>query len=138
MPPASTVTDNVPLTCPCESGLMFENCCQQVIVGAVTAKTAEALMRSRYTAYVVRDSAYLLATWHPSTRPSDLNLDPEQRWLGLKIMPEQTAGVETHCQVEFIARYKIAGRAHRMHERSRFICENGTWFYLDGEFPSAN
>jgi SEC-C motif domain protein len=91
-------------------------------------------MRSRYTAYTCLDARYLLATWHASTRPPELVLDaePKPQWLGLNIV-NCTDGQADHDSgtVEFIARYKINGRAQRLHEASRFSRENGRWYYLD-------
>lgn len=93
-------------------------------------------MRSRYSAYVLELTDYLLATWHTTTRPARLDLDEEPRpqWLGLQIR-RATTGANT-AAVEFVARYRVAGRAHRLHEISRFRCEAGCWYYLDGEFPT--
>lgn len=91
-------------------------------------------MRSRYTAFTLGRDAYLLATWHPDFRPSALNLaeDPPTKWLGLAVKRfEQTD--DTHAVVEFVARYKIGGRAHRLHETSRFVREDGHWLYQDGD-----
>lgn len=89
-------------------------------------------MRSRYTAYVLADEAYLLATWHPDTRPAQLELAQEApvKWLGLAIKRHEDDGAG-HAIVEFVARYKIAGRAHRLHEISRFVREQGRWLYVD-------
>lgn len=94
-------------------------------------------MRSRYCAYVMALEAYLHATWHPSTRPTalDLSTDKETRWLGLEVRRHEMTGADTAI-VEFVARYKIGGRAHRLHEISRFVREDGRWYYLDGEFPA--
>jgi SEC-C motif-containing protein len=94
----------------------------------------EALMRSRYTAYVLEDAAYLLATWHPDTRPQALHFDqpPRPKWLGLSIKRRAETDA-SHGLVEFVARYKIDGRAFRMHETSRFERIEGRWFYRDGE-----
>lgn len=90
-------------------------------------------MRSRYTAYVLCKEAYLLDTWHPSTRPAHISFEPEQRWLGLKIIEAKVNG-DTSAEVEFIARYRIGGAtAARLHERSRFVRDGGRWFYLDGD-----
>lgn len=91
-------------------------------------------MRSRYAAYVLQRAPYLLATWHPTTRPSSLDLDsaPQPRWLGLAVKRHEGQG-EDGAIVEFVARYKIGGRAYRLHETSRFVREQGDWFYLDGE-----
>jgi SEC-C motif-containing protein len=96
---------------------------------------AEALMRSRYTAYVFRLEAYLRASWHPSTRPQRLDLDDDgaaAKWLGLEIKRHEITGPDSAI-VEFIARYKVGGRAQRLHEVSRFVRENGLWYYLDVE-----
>lgn len=93
-------------------------------------------MRSRYCAYVHEQVEYLLATWHESSRPASLDLNRERpdRWLGLKIV-NKDAGQKNDTQgsVEFIAKYKLQGKAYRMHEKSRFLQENGKWYYLDGE-----
>jgi SEC-C motif-containing protein len=102
-----------------------------------TAPTAEALMRSRYSAYVLALEHYLLATWHSSTRPTQLDLaaDEKTQWLGLEIKRHEKTGADSAI-VEFVARYKTGGRAHRLHETSRFIREDGRWHYVDGEFST--
>jgi SEC-C motif-containing protein len=94
-------------------------------------------MRSRYTAYVLALEPYLLATWHISTRPPHIDLAAEARirWLGLEVKRHLSNGPDSAI-VEFVARYKIAGRAQRLHETSRFVREDGRWFYLDGKFPA--
>lgn len=89
-------------------------------------------MRSRYTAFVREDARYLLATWHASTRPSTLAFDPGARWLGLEVRRHQHLGA-MHAEVEFVARHRLAGRAVRLHETSRFVCEDGRWWYVDGD-----
>lgn len=96
-------------------------------------------MRSRYSAYVLDDGDYLLATWHPSTRPAELTLDARLQWLGLDIRrcehggPDDEQGI-----VEFVARGKVNGRAERLHEVSRFVKEEGRWFYVDGELQERS
>jgi SEC-C motif-containing protein len=97
---------------------------------------AEALMRSRYCAYLLRDEAYLLATWHATTRPAwlDLSAGPGTQWLGLEVR-RHVANGEDGAVVEYIARFRIGGRAQRLHETSRFVREDGRWYYVDGEFP---
>lgn len=119
--------------CPCRSGKSFQDCCQPCLQGSAAA-TAEVLMRSRYTAYVIEDEPYLLASWHPVTRPPSLDFDPSARpqWLGL-VIRRYSVSDENHAVVEFVARYKINGRGFRMHETSRFERINGGWYYLDGE-----
>jgi SEC-C motif-containing protein len=93
-------------------------------------------MRSRYSAYVLEDEEYLLASWHPSTRPERLGLGEGGRvkWLGLKILAARAGGPEdSEGMVEFVARYKGDGRATRLHERSRFERIEGRWLYVDAE-----
>ena len=89
-------------------------------------------MRSRYSAYVLGMEDYLLATWHPSTRPAALNLDPESKpkWLGLEVKAH--AASDDTATVKFVARCRVGGRAQRLHETSRFVREDGRWFYMDG------
>lgn len=91
-------------------------------------------MRSRYSAYVLGLEPYLLATWHASTRPAALHLAEEAgtKWLGLEVKRQQAQDA-SHATVEFVARYRIAGRGHRLHETSRFVCEDGRWLYVDGD-----
>ena len=94
-------------------------------------------MRSRYTAFVLGLEDYLIKTWHPNTRPTQLNLaeDPPTKWLGLRIKRTENTS-ETTAIVEFVARYKIAGKAERLHETSQFELMDGRWYYLSGEFKS--
>ena len=121
--------------CACESGLAFKDCCQPILTGD-PAPSPEALMRSRYTAYTLADTAYLLKSWHPTTRPASVELNPDQRWLGLKI--KDTSNTEAEGYVEFVARFKIGGKGHRLHERSRFIKDGAEWFYFDGELQPSS
>ena len=123
--------------CPCGSGNLLDACCGHYHEG-LPAPCAEALMRSRYAAYVMQFEAYVLDTWHAGTRPPSLDLqqDTATRWLGLEIRRHQTTGADS-ALVEFVARYKIAGRAFRLHEISRFVREDGGWYYVDGTFPDA-
>jgi SEC-C motif-containing protein len=120
--------------CPCGSGQEFAACCGRFIVDNETAATAAALMRSRYTAYALGNEPYLLNTWHVSTRPTSLNLgeQPAPQWIGLKILRHEPLD-DTHAIVEFVARYKVNGRAFRLQETSRFLKENGRWFYVDAD-----
>lgn len=91
-------------------------------------------MRSRYTAYTLQEEPYLLSTWHVSTRPQVLGLNDETptKWLGLEVKRHESQD-DDHAIVEFVARYKVNGRAHRLHEVSRFVREGGQWFYVDGQ-----
>lgn len=88
-------------------------------------------MRSRYSAFVVGDRDYLMTTWHGSTRPVALTLDPDIRWTGLEIANAHEA--DDRAVVEFRARYRERGVAGAQHERSRFVRRAGRWFYLDGD-----
>ena len=96
------------------------------------APDAEHLMRSRYSAFALERADYLLATWHSSTRPALLDFDAGAKWLGLEVREHKTTGADT-AEVEFVARYRVDGRAVRLHERSRFVREDGRWFYVDGD-----
>lgn len=87
-------------------------------------------MRSRYSAYVMCLDDYLVATWHPETRPADLSTSAATKWLGLEVRRHVQQG--DTAEVEFVARYREGGRARRMHENSRFVREQGRWLYVDG------
>jgi SEC-C motif domain protein len=121
--------------CPCGSGRAYAGCCAPWHRGE-PAPTAEALMRSRYSAYVLNLADYLLATWHASTRPDSLADDAPPRWLGLEVKRHEQHDA-THAIVEFVARYRAGGRGHRLHETSRFVREDGRWYYIDGDFADA-
>jgi len=104
-----------------------------LITGEAKAATAEALMRSRYRAYTLLDTDYLRRTWHPATCPADLRTDPDARWLGLSIKVTTAGGEHDQAgEVEFVARFKLAGRGFRLHECSRFERLHGDWVYIDG------
>ncbi|MFI9753707.1 YchJ family protein [Streptomyces collinus] len=120
-------------SCPCGLPQPYEACCCRYHSGAAAAPTAEALMRSRYCAFVKGDAGYLLRTWHPRTRPGTLELDPGMRWTGLEILGTG-GGSAFHSAgtVEFRASY----RGGSLHERSSFERVDGAWVYVDGEFPA--
>jgi SEC-C motif-containing protein len=136
--------------CPC-GGAAYASCCGPFIDGAAVPQTAEQLMRSRYSAYTLGLEDYLRATWHADSIPDGPIVDriaPPQ-WLGLEVksalrLRQRKANLPEmpdHDTVEFVARYKIGGRAHRLHEVSRFVREADSdgvarWFYVDGSFPS--
>jgi SEC-C motif-containing protein len=131
---SSDAENRTPAPCPCGAPLPLHQCCGRVHAGTAPAATAEALMRSRYSAFALGDRAYLLRSWHPTTRPTDLTLDPGQRWTHLEIL-STTGGGLLHADgtVEFRAHYRTAdGRPGSMHETSRFVRENGHWVYVDG------
>ena len=117
--------------CPC-GGKQIHTCCGPFLAGTAVADTVEKLMRSRYSAYVTGAEDYLKATWHPCTRPQDTITDPSMKWLGLEVKSvTQDADQGT---VSFVARCRVAGKGHRLQETSRFVREDGLWFYVDGEF----
>ena len=120
--------------CPCGPTLQFVHCCGRCLghFDDTPAPDAGSLMRSRYSAFVLLDSDYLLATWHPDKRPTDFQFESGAKWLGLEVRDHASVDA-SHAEVEFVARYRLAGKAVRLHERSRFVRENGRWFYLDGD-----
>jgi SEC-C motif-containing protein len=126
--------------CPCgrldakQRSVAYADCCGRFVdhFNEVPAPDAEHLMRSRYSAFVLERADYLLATWHSSTRPASLDFDVGAKWLGLEVREHKVAGADT-AEVEFVARYRVDGRAVRMHERSRFVREDGRWLYVDGD-----
>lgn len=121
--------------CACGSGRTYAACCQPWHAGA-PALTAETLMRSRYSAFVMELESYLLATWHRSTRPPAVEFESGTRWLGLTVKAAGDNGPDL-AHVEFVARYRVGGgSAVRLHERSRFVRESGVWFYMDGTTPT--
>ncbi|MEU6574583.1 YchJ family metal-binding protein [Streptomyces sp. NPDC046805] len=121
-------------SCPCGLAEPYEKCCGRFHSGVLAASTAEALMRSRYSAFVKGDVAYLLRTWHPRTRPSRLDLDPGMRWTGLEVL-DASDGSAFHATgtVTFRASY----RGGSLQERSRFERVDGAWVYVDGDFLDA-
>jgi SEC-C motif-containing protein len=124
----------VPEICPCQN-TKYANCCG-IYHGGKSAENAEKLMRSRYSAYVLELEDYLLKTWHHSTRPTEPLFDGQKtQWLELKVKNHQVSDNPNTATVEFVAIYKVNGKAHRLHELSRFVREYNQWFYVDGDFP---
>ena len=132
-----------PSPCPCgrtpRSGkaLALEACCGRYLddFDNTPAPDAESLMRSRYSAFVLGRTDYLRNTWHISHRPAHVGPDEGTRWLGLEVKAHSATGAD-HAEVEFVARYRPAvgsGPAVRIHEKSRFVRENGRWYYVDGD-----
>jgi SEC-C motif domain protein len=123
--------------CPCGrttdkgQALSFDACCGPYHTKQ-NAPDAESLMRSRYSAFVCGDVPYLLATWHSSQRPATLELETGAKWLGLQIKQHRSTSQDT-AEVEFVARFRVGGKAIRQHERSRFVREDGRWYYADGD-----
>ena len=120
--------------CPCGSSRAYWECCGRYISGEAAAPTAEQLMRSRYTAFARSEAQYLLDSWHPEKRPSRVRLDEKQKWIGLSIKSTEDGQAGDDCgRVEFVARFKVDGKGHRLHENSRFEKIDGRWYYTDGE-----
>lgn len=126
--------------CPCGKG-KYAACCGRFHSGAVIPATADVLMRSRYSAFALRDEAYLRATWFPDTLPEEeLTGETDVKWIGLDIVKHTWVKDSDDATVEFVARFKVAGRAHRLHEISNFVREPDDegklrWYYVDGVFP---
>ena len=131
--------------CPCgrlnaagKAPLAYADCCGRWLEaaaadGAATPPDAHSLMRSRYSAFVLEREAYLLDSWAASHRPADIAFEPGVKWLGLEVRSQRRTGAAA-AEVEFVARQKpVHGPAVRLHERSRFVCDNGRWLYVDGD-----
>ncbi|GAB1384854.1 YchJ family metal-binding protein [Melaminivora sp.] len=140
MNPAGALAVAPQAACPCgdqQAGRprRYADCCGRYLEAGTgqTAPDAERLMRSRYSAFVLQRGDYLLATWHASRRPARVEFEPGARWLGLQVRQQRQTGPDS-AEVEFIARQRQpTGRAWRLHERSRFVREQGRWYYLDGD-----
>ena len=143
MTSASALQAALPKLCPCggapaaikrkgaEAG--FADCCGRYIVQEQLPPDALHLMRSRYTAFVLENEAYLLRTWQKTNRPGKLEFDVGAKWLGLDIKDYVQKGLQEGqetAEVEFVARVRVAGKATRLHERSRFVCQDGQWLYV--------
>lgn len=117
--------------CPCGSAMRYDGCCGRLHRGDAEAGTAEQLMRARYSAFATRDEAYLLRTWHPSTRPPGVVVDPADEWLGLEVLASSGGGLlDAEGTVEFRARYRRGGQPGVVRERSRFARHDQRWVYV--------
>jgi len=129
---------NPEMICPCCSSdktkRLFSKCCQNYIERIALPETAEMLMRSRYSAYVIENSEYLLDSWHPDTSPDNIEFDPKTKWLGLKvILCTKGKKHDNEGWVKFVARYKVDGKAHRLEEHSYFTKSKGQWLYISAK-----
>ena len=125
--------------CPCLSGELYGDCCGRFHGGDAEAPTAEQLMRSRYSAFVVLDAGYLLRTWLPETRPAALELDPEIQWRRLDIVSTTRGGpLDTEGTVEFKAHFRHDGERGVHHETSRFVRVDRRWYYVDVAADAVN
>ena len=124
--------------CPCGSGEAFEACCGPYLSGEAVAPTAETLMRSRFTAYARQAFDYLTESWHSTTRPPELRAGDEAHveWTRLEVLDRVAGGEgDEEGEVEFIAHYRLDGKPAQIRERSRFVREEGRWYYVDGHEP---
>jgi SEC-C motif-containing protein len=135
------------LECPCGGNAgktSYERCCGRFIDGGQIPDQPADLMRSRYTAFALRNEAWLRATWWPETLPDEAVAgEDDVKWIGLKIVGQNHAGNSDQATVEFIARFKIGGRAHKLHEISNFTRAPDAagaprWYYVDGDFPDES
>lgn len=126
------------MRCPCRKKsetVAYAACCEPYHKGDRAAPTAEALMRSRYCAFALSKADYLRDTWHGSKRPLRLDFNPGEEWLQLRIVATKTE--HDRATVEFIARSRLGGASRTLHEVSRFVRENGRWFYVDGDIEQG-
>ncbi len=134
MHPIITADDS----CPCGRGDAYGECCGRFIGGQQAPPTAEQLMRSRFTAFVLADESYLLRTWDKSTRPLGIDFDSELHWTRLHVLSSSRGGpFDDVGHVHFVALYRTRDGRGRLEEISSFARRNGTWFYVDGEFPAS-
>ena len=126
--------------CLCGSSLSYQQCCELLHTGLAHALTAEALMRSRFTAYAMHNGAYLLNTWEANTRPNDIDFSKDTgEWIELNIISTKKGGAkDSKGIVEFKAHFTLDGEPRIMSEISRFIKKQGRWLYLDGKVKSIN
>jgi SEC-C motif domain protein len=130
--PASPAVPDAGAPCPCGRARPYADCCGRWHADPAATPDAEALMRSRYSAFVLGLAVHLRATWAPETCPPVIEPDPPGlRWLGLEVRRHRLIDAD-HAEVEFVARSKLGGRAHRLHETSRFERRDGRWLYVDG------
>ena len=123
-------------SCPCGSQKEYPQCCGIYIDGDERAPTPETLMRSRYTAFTKQKMEYIVATWHPETRPEELSEDEPSNWIGLEILNSSEDGEDG--EVEFIAKLIYDGKIETLHELSEFERIDGAWLYVQGEFKNEN
>ena len=131
MPPDTT-------NCLCGSGVPYSQCCELLHSGQSTALTAEALMRSRFTAYAMHNDAYLLSTWDLASRPTAVDFSKDTgEWTRLEIVMLKKGMAKDHKGiVEFKAHFTVDGEQRVMNEISRFVKKQGQWFYQDGKVKS--
>lgn len=126
--------------CPCGSAVEYSLCCHQYVSGEQVAPDPSHLMRSRYCAFVMKDADYLIKTWHPDCNAAAFHDEisagfTSTEWLGLTVFEQSGAESDELGYVSFVARFRENGKAGVILERSRFLKENGRWYYIDGTRP---
>jgi SEC-C motif-containing protein len=122
------------MVCPCGFGDRFDACCGRFHASTETPATAALLMRSRFSAFAVADPDYLIASWHPSTRPAALDLDAGTRWTRLEILDVRAGGpFDQNGTVEFRAHFRTEDGPGVLRERSEFARTGGRWLYVGGK-----
>lgn len=126
--------------CPCGSGSQYNLCCEPYLNGTYHPATPEALMRSRYSAYVRQQTGYLVASWHPSCDAARFAASIEEsyaqtRWLGLRVIETALQPGGNEGYVTFCAQFRENEDKRFIYERSRFLREDQRWYYIDGVFP---
>ena len=116
------------MDCYCDQPKPFAKCCEPLLLGEQTALDPASLMRSRYSAFATHNADYILNSWHPKHKPNQLDLDKDQKWIGLKVV--DSGHDKDSGWVKFVAKYKVSGKAHRLEEHSLFSRINGRWYYL--------
>ncbi len=128
-----TISTHHKIPCPCDSQNDYTQCCGRYIEADELPEYPEQLMRSRYTAYAINNTEYLKKTWHKCTRPEQLQLDSGIKWIDLEIIDRQDYQLDNNeGWVEFVAKFKNNDCLQSLHERSRFLREDGQWFYVEG------
>lgn len=122
---------NAKTTCPCGSSAIYSDCCEPLHQGQ-TAASAEALMRSRFSAFALQLDEYLLSSWHPETRPEQISLEPDTQWKRLEI--RRASNDAQQGSVHFKAYYQEQNQWHLLEETSKFLFENNHWFYHSGNY----
>ncbi|MTH46300.1 YchJ family protein [Intestinirhabdus alba] len=130
----------MPHLCPCGSAVEYSLCCGPVVSGEQAAADPSRLMRSRYSAFVMKNADHLIRSWHPACGAARFRDDiiagfADTEWLGLSIFGQSTDEDGTTGYVSFVARFREKGRTGAIVERSRFLKEEGRWYYIDGTRP---
>ena len=124
-------------TCPCGRGRAYGRCCRRLHSAGVAGlgTTPEDTMRARFSAYALGNEPFLLATWHPRTRPDGVSFPEDISWETLQVIDAHGGALDAHGTVEFKARFRRDGVPLELHERSAFERLDGNWVYVEGSDP---